>query len=516
MYKQVVPLPVGQTLLYILMLIVFFIALPPVYLHPEMKRYVFIIGFVAVWRYSWTLLNVARALFYKKVYFPELRRKADSVPKEKLPEHAFILVTTYRIPEEISIQVYRGAIGEVINCVKHGMKATLIASVVEKCEENLVKKLRKVMSPPPGASLLIVRFAGTGKRDGLAVAFRALLREPAKLQNAVVALVDGDTILTPNSMVKCASLFAINPRLGAVTTNEDCVLPEKDWTYKIYKHWYTLRFAQRDTYMASVALSHRVMTLTGRMSVYRGELFLDPEFAETVQHDYVEHWRIGWLRFLTGDDKSTWFYVLKNGWEMLYVPDVMVWSMEAPPDPNFVKGATMLMIRWFGNSLRATYRAKKIPISITGLYVWYTIRDQRLTMWTGLYGLLAAILGEIKWGGGVLFAYLWWILLTRFMVALFYAVQRGYYYISWPILLYFNQIYGSLVKIYILNHLYKQKWTRQQTVLAGEETKWDRFYVVTSSHLTLAVQALTFFILTGFSVGFFDTTDLIRFFEVFH
>ena len=31
---------------------------------------------------------------------------------------------------------------------------------------------------------------------------------------------------------------------------------------------------------------------------------------------------------LTGEDKSTWFWLLKNGYEMAYLPDVRSWSME--------------------------------------------------------------------------------------------------------------------------------------------------------------------------------------------
>ena len=506
---------VAYNVIFVLFLFGLLLHLPPVYLDPQAKKYLIVAGAIAVWRYTWLTVNVLRAIFYKKIYFPRIRKKAQKLPREKLPEHVFILVTTYRIPEHISIEVYRGAIKEVINCVKNGMRATLIASVVEKAEENLVRKLWDVLEPPEGATLIVVRFAGTGKRDGLAVAFRALLRKPAKLQKAIVALVDGDSILTEGTILKCAQLFALYPNLGAVTTDEDCILEEKNFTYTVYKQWYKLRFAQRDIYMSSAALSRRVQTLTGRMSVYRGVLFLDPEFTNTVQYDFIEHWRIGWLRFLTGDDKSTWYYVLKKGWEMLYVPDALVWTHEDPPSPSFFKGATMLMVRWFGNSLRATYRAMKIPMGITTPYMWYLVRDQRVTMWTGLYGLLAAILAEIKWGGGVLLAYIWWILFTRYVVVLFYGIQRGYYYMSWPFLLYFNQIYGSLIKIYISSHLYKQKWTRQKTVLAGKETKLDRLYVVVSSHLETFAKVLVFFILTGFSVGFFDLKDVIKLAQAF-
>ncbi len=506
---------VVYNIIYILFLIGFALSLPPFYFTPEARRYLIIIGVVAVWRYTWFIVNALRAVFYRRVYFPRIRRRAEALPRERLPKHAFILVTTYRIPEHISVEVYRAAIEEIKHCVENGMKATLIASVVEKSEETLVKKLWKVLNPPERASLIITRFAGTGKRDGLAVAFRALLREPVKLQEAVVALVDGDSILSRGTMVKCAELFGLYPQLGAVTTDEECILEEKNLTYTLYKQWYRLRFAQRDTYMSSASLSRRVQTLTGRMSVFRGVLFLDPVFVYTVQFDFIEHWRIGWVRFLTGDDKSTWYYVLKNGWEMLYVPDAMVWTHEDPPSPSFLKGATMLMLRWFGNSLRATYRAKSLPSSITTPYMWYLIRDQRITMWTGLYGLTAAILGEIRWGGWVILAYIWWILFTRYIIILYYGIRRGHFYASWPFFLYFNQIYGSLVKIYISSHLYRQKWTRQKTVLSTEETRFERWYVVFSSHMAVSLKALVFFILTGFSVGFFNIYDVINFVKIF-
>ena len=503
---------------YMLFLLGFALWIPKPYFTPDSIKYLIIIGTVAIWRYTWFLYNAARGIFYRRVYFPKLRKLAEefySNTENVYPKKVYIIVTTFRIPEDISTKVYKAAIEEVINCVNKGMEATLIASVVEDAEKNLVKKLWSILETPEKAELIITQFAGTGKRDGLAVAFRILKEEANKLADSVVALVDGDTILTKDSIYKCAQIFAVNPKLGAVTTDEDCILEEKNFTWKLYKIWYHLRFAQRDFVMSSVSLSKRVITLTGRYSMYRGSLFLDPEFTQTVQDDFISHWRIGWLKFLTGDDKSTWFYVLKNRWDMLYIPDVMVYTKESPPDPSFIKGATMLMLRWFGNSLRATYRAKKLSPRITTLYVWYFVRDQRISMWTSLYGLVAAIYGSMKWSWSIFFAYIWWILFSRYLVILFYALRRGYFYVSWVFFLYFNQIYGSLVKIYSLNHLYRQKWTRQKTVLAGKETKFDRFYVITSSNLSLLSETLLYLILVGYSVGYYDVEDLRNFLSVF-
>ncbi len=46
-------------------------------------------------------------------------------------------------------------------------------------------------------------------------------------------------------------------------------------------------------------LSNHVLTLTGRMSVFRADLCTDPEFMEQVHHDFLEHWRVGRIKFLT-------------------------------------------------------------------------------------------------------------------------------------------------------------------------------------------------------------------------
>jgi len=499
---------VKSVLLFFLFLVAFGLWVPLEFLNVESERFLLIIGIVAAWRYGWLGLNVLRSIFYKKVYYPRIRKAADQLSKEDLPKHAFIIVTTYRIPEDISKDVYRGAIEEAKNLANHGIEVTLIASIVEKAEENFVKEIWGALSPPPNTTLIINRFAGTGKRDGLAVAFRTMLRRPAKLKDSIVALVDGDTILTKDSILKSAPLFKLFPKLGALTTNEDNILEEKDLSHKIYNRWFKLRFAQRDIYMSSASLSRRVMTLTGRMSIYRGELFYDPEFVDTVQHDYIEHWRLGWFRFLTGDDKSTWFYVLKNGWEMLYLPDIMVYTREDPPHKSFIKGSLMLMTRWFGNSLRATYRARKLPMRITTPFIWYLIRDQRITMWTGLYGLLASILGELKWGGGIFIAYIWWIMFSRFFLVLFIGLTRNVCYVIWVFLIYYNQIVGSLVKIYIMSHLYKQKWTRQKTTLKDAKSFFSDFYLYWSSNLEMATKILLFIIFTGYTVGFFDMEDL--------
>ncbi len=488
-------------LIFLLFLLTFLISLPMNFLKIDNEKFILIISIIGIWRYGWLLFNIGRAVVYKKIYFAKIRKKADNIPLGKMPKYVYIIITTYRIPEDISTEVYTAAIREIINCTKLGINGTLIASVVEKSEELLVRNIWNILSPPGNAKLIINRLPGTGKRDALSVSFRTMLKYRHTLKESVVLLVDGDTILSENTVIKCLPLFSIFPKLGAATTDEDNILEEKNIVYKIYNRWYKLRFAQRDMYMASASLSHRVMTLTGRMSIYRGELFLDPEFPKLVQTDYIQHWRLGNIRFLTGDDKSTWFYVLKNGWDMLYIPDVRVYSKETPPVNSFIKGSVMLMMRWFGNSLRATYRARRLPVSITTPYIWYLIRDQRITMWTGLYGLCVSILAELKWGGGIFLAYIWWVLFSRFMVTLYYGIERNVYYLIWILLLYYNQIIGSLVKIYILSHLYRQKWTRQKTEFKLSSDILNYIYVRLTSNIEMILKLALFVVIVNYTLS---------------
>ena len=72
--------------------------------------------------------------------------------------------------------------------------------------------------------LVLVRGPGTGKRDGLARALRAIsLQAPAT--GAVVLVVDGDTILPPGCLARTLPFFRLLPDLAALTTDEDCLVP---------------------------------------------------------------------------------------------------------------------------------------------------------------------------------------------------------------------------------------------------------------------------------------------------
>ena len=138
--------------------------------------------------------------------------------------------------------------------------------------------------------------------------------------------------------------------------------------------------------MSSLSLSRRVLCLTGRFSVFRANVALDTAFIDRLQVDILNHWRLGKLPMLTGDDKSTWYHCLKDGWAMIYLPDTYVSCMEELPKGGFLNASARLMQRWFGNMLRNSDRAILLGPRRMGLFTWWCLVDQRLSMWTSLTG----------------------------------------------------------------------------------------------------------------------------------
>lgn len=471
--------------LYTIALIAAALSLPPVAILPGSGQFIFVVGGLAIWRYSWGMTHFIRAIIYKNIVFPRYRKIERRHTEELMPSKVYLLVTLFRIETDTSLQVFRSVVREAINC---GTECVIVPSLVEKGDELMVKEVFKSMNPPSSVALHIVRIPGTGKRDGLAQGFRAISRDMPP-SDAVVAVIDGDSVLEKDLVRRTASFFKLMPEIGALTTDEECEVKGS----KIIREWHSLRFAQRQLSMCSLGLSKRVLTLTGRMSMFRGSIIIDPDFIKRVQHDYLEHWRFGILRFLTGDDKSSWYWVLKNGWSMLYVPDVKIFTIEHPPAPNFFVASTVLMKRWFGNMLRTSERALNIPPHITGYFTWWCLLDQRIAMWTSISGPVFVAMLCFKYSIGFLWIFLVWIGFTRWIMTLMLLGARKEISWTYPFLLYYNQIYGGLIKTYVFFRLDRQSWTRQKTKLSSTGSVWEQRITAWSS-IGLHTFALMLFI----------------------
>lgn len=412
------------------------------------------VGVIGAWRYGWGLVNFVRAHVFIRLVHPARRKAAEARYRQQtIPAHAFFLVTSFKIEPEISTRVYRS----VFAAAKASRgDATIIASVVEAADERLIRRLYELT---PGMAektrLIIDRIPGTGKRDALATSLR-LIAGQCPGERDIVILVDGDSC-PPIDIVERTAPYFTEPGVGALTTDERCEVSQG----RLFRHWFNLRFTQRQMMMSSMGLSRRILTLTGRMSVFRANLACNGDFIRCVEHDSLEHWRLGRVTFLTGDDKSTWFWLLRNGWLMLYLPDVASLSMETQPKPGFVPSAVTLMVRWFGNMLRTNGRALALGPRRIGAFTWWSLLDQRISMWTTLLGPATVMAAAALIDPVILPAYIAWVLATRYIYCLAMVSFRPAFPISYPFLLYFSQVVGAAVKTYVLFRLDRQKWTRQ-------------------------------------------------------
>jgi glycosyltransferase Alg8 len=442
-----------------------------------------VVGVIGVWRYALGLTHFIRSQIFLRIVYPMHRRAAQALGDAGLPSHVYLMVTSFRIASSTTAAVYRAVIHEASNC---GLPTTIVASIVELADERLVLTLWEKLKPPPSVQLRIVRIAGTGKRDGLAQGFRSISRCMPE-HDAVVAVIDGDTVIHDGIIRQCAPYLKLFPNVGAMTTNEFC---EVDGGL-LMREWHSLRFAQRHASMCSMALSKRVLTLTGRMSLFRAAVVTDPSFIADVENDSLQHWRLGRFKFLTGDDKSSWYSLMRLGWDTYYVPDATINTIEHPPDPSFLRASRQLMFRWYGNSLRQNSRATKLGPGRLGWFCYYVIWDQRISMWTSLLGITAAVLISLKQGGAALMAYFIWVGVSRAYMTLLLLPTGHRVGPLYPLLIYYSQIVGSLVKINVFFHLDQQSWTRQKTTLARQEG-YDGWFKRWSSDVMTFVAASVF------------------------
>src|SRR3546814_5186815 len=128
------------------------------------------------------------------------------------------MVTSFRIDALTTAEVYRATIEEGMRC---GWPCTVIASIVEMSDERIVLDLWRRIAPPSSMRLKIVRIAGTGKRDGLAQGFSAISRDMPD-PDAVVAVIDGDTLLEPGVVNQTAPFFNLMPGVRGLTPQEFC------------------------------------------------------------------------------------------------------------------------------------------------------------------------------------------------------------------------------------------------------------------------------------------------------
>lgn len=442
------------------------------------------LGVIGTWRWSLFLLRVVRSQVYLRWTFRRWRKRANAIPVEDLPP-VCLLVPTYREQPWITERVFQ-AIAQEAKTLAQPITVLVNSSGDE--ENAYIRQVLEAADPEWRTIRLIQMTQKDGKRKAMADGLRELtkLNLPA---DTVIALMDGDSELAPGTLRQCLPFFRLFPRMGALTTDE---LPIVQGSY-LFSEWFHLRFAQRHYQMCSDSLSRKVMCLTGRFSLFRGEAALQPSFADQLENDNLTDWLWGKFKFLSGDDKSTWFWLLRHGYDMLYIPDALVYSIETLSG-SVIDRAYENMRRWYGNMLRNNGRALALGPKVTGWFTWYTLLDQRVSIWTSLitpgFLLIALLRGE--WLATSIIGS--WVLFSRSMMLL--VVFRGRPSDLKPIhlvILLATQWSSSLVKIWTQMNLAKQKWAnRGNQSISAEGSGKKRLVKLGTSRFLLLAQSFSF------------------------
>jgi glycosyltransferase Alg8 len=451
---------------YILALLTGILLIPNRIWDEHTVKVALVIGVIGIWRYSWWMVNLGRAIYFGNVMYPKMRAKADKLWQTGWrPNHLHILMVTFNERPEITEQYLSSLLSEV---EREKVPATLWVGSGARIDEVNIRNFAE-QNHSDYLKIKLIYQKGGGKRIAIGLLLRALSRYGIT-KDDVAVLMDGDSILGRGCLQKCLSIMGAFPRYKALTTYEEVIAHGPEWVAL----WLKMRFFQRQMWMQSHAVSHKVITLTGRMSCFRAENIVREDFIRTVEADHLEHWLWGQFRFLSGDDKSTWYALLCQGVNMTYVPDALVYTIEHIEGNGFHRMKENLM-RWSGNMLRNGSRAISLGPKRVGWFIWWVLVDQRISIWTNLFSLTTAILSFIFLHPLLLGSYIIWIAASRFMMCLPVFFYGRAVYLSFPLLLYFNQLVGAVLKAYLIFRLPRQRWANRSNQRSGQDVMSSLF-----------------------------------------
>lgn len=433
---------------------------PNHFFNPELRSVTLMLGVLGLWRFGWWFNHAIRAELYARGMWPDMRKAADRIwDAGWRPRRLHIQMTTYK--ENVAIT--RVVIGSIVDQVRReGIPTSLWIGTGHPYDEEVIREYLETHAHDTDIDVTFVRQNQPGKRMAIGLILRGMARYVTD-PNDLVIFMDGDAAYGPDVLRKCLPLFAADPELQALTTNEEVICYGPNWV----QSWLSMRFAQRRLAMQSHAFSEKVLTLTGRMSVFRAKHIISEKFVRTIEADHLDHWLWGRFRFLSGDDKSSWYHLLSHGAKMTYVPDAMVYTIEVIEGSGWTRMVENFR-RWSGNMLRNGARAIALGPQTCGFFIWWCLIDQRLAIWTMMVGpalaLMALTIDPIYFINVLI-----WVVASRMLLCSFlfrYAREPD---LKWPFILYINQILNACVKIFMIFHLSKQKWANRgnQTSKSG-------------------------------------------------
>lgn len=434
------------------------------FFQPDLLHVSLTLGTLGIWRFGWWFTHALRAEAYRRRRWPPMRARAKALWTDGWrPRRLHIQMTTYFEEPAITKRVIGSILGQIR---REAIPTTLYIGTGSAYDELIIRDFVQTHAqdiPDDLAELVFIRQNQPGKRMAIGLILRAINRNGVHPDDLVI-FMDGDALYGQDVLEKTLPMFGAEPDLQALTTDEEVICYGPKWI----QSWLNMRFAQRRLAMQSHAMSGKVLTLTGRMSVFRAQHMLSEKFIRTIEADHLDHWLWGRFRFLSGDDKSTWYHMLTRGAKMTYVPDATVYTIEVIKE-NGLERMVQNFRRWSGNMLRNGARAIALGPRQVSPFIWWCVVDQRIAMWTMLVSpvltVIAAFVDPV-----FLWSALIWVVFSRTVLCLFLFTYARSVDLSWPFILYLNQVINASVKVFMIFHLSKQKWSNRGNQSAGGGT----------------------------------------------
>ncbi|MDJ0718854.1 MAG: glycosyltransferase [Prochloraceae cyanobacterium] len=428
------------------------------------------IGTIVLWRWSWLCSHLIRSPIYLNWVFPRWRKKADAIGVEYLPP-VCIVVTTYKANAWVTQKVFRS----IANEAKTLPQPPILLVNSSSTEENAaIKEILKSVDPELSHLKVIFAVQKQGTRNPMADALRHLASFNLP-ENTVVALVDGNSEIAPGTLNKCIPFFRLFPKLGALTTDQLSKLKGP----RTFFDWFNLRFAQRHCKMSSLSLSGKILSLRGGFSLFRSETALHPDFANNLE-----------------DEKNSWYWLLQRGYDMIYVPDTIVYSLETVFGSPWERAYENLQ-QWYANILPNSDRALSLGPTTTGWFPWSSLLDWRIGMWTSLITPSLFLISLLKGDPIAAIAILLWVMVTRPLVLalIFWGRKSKLKLIHLPLFV-ATQWGSAAVKIWTQIKLIEQKWIqRGDRSVPLTASSWQKWLENKTFGLPLISQAFCFILL---------------------
>ncbi len=481
-------------LVYTVIILLLFIETPNKLASLQENLYIVsILALIGAYRFSLWFTHLVRAQIYERSAYLKIRRAADNLPEIVWkPDRLYFMIASFAQDRKILYNSIKSIVHEARNL---GLPATICMGSACFHDEKVVSDVIKTLPYGDRIKVIFVRQNFPNKRMQVGGAIRALVRQGMK-QNDSVIFMDGDSIIMPGCLRKCLSVLRICPNVQGLTTNEKAVVTNSPLLSDILN----MRFALRNFHMSSLALSRKVLCLTGRFSIFRAGQVIEEEFISRIENDYIDDWYWERIHFLSGDDKSTWYSLLKKGAEMLYVPDAFIYSIEivkTSPIADYIEN----LKRWSGNMLRNNGRAFKLGPKKVGFFPWVILFDQKISMWTAIISpsiIFLTFFRDLQ----LTYMVIVWVLLVKYvqsLIVFYYGRQINYTY---PVIYYFNQVLNGIIKIYMLFHLKLQNWNSHNITEEMLSPK-EKFKFAFAKYLT-GLYLVMFLILINFLLTFPD------------